>query len=299
MPNTDPVHIDVPLVRRLIAAQFPQWADLLITPIAGGGWDNRSFHLGEHKMVRLPSAAEYSPQVAKEHHWLPKLAPHLPLLIPVPLVMGKPGEGYPWHWSIYRWLDGQPASIERINDLCQFATSLAEFLVALQRCDTTGGPMAGPHNFYRGGPLTTYDAETRQAIAILGDKIDRDAVTAVWNTALASTWQGTPVWVHGDVAVDNLLVDKGQLRAVIDFGSAGIGDPACDLAIVWTLFKGESRDAFRAALPLDSATWARGRGWALWKALIVCAARPGTDPRDVEKSWQVLAEVLADHQNER
>ena len=299
MLNTDKVHIDVSLVRRLIATQFPQWADLPVKLVELSGWDNRTFHLGEQMTARFPSAAEYSPQVEKEHRWLPKLAPLLPLPIPVPLAMGKPAEGYPWHWSIYRWLDGKTASIERINDLYQFATALAEFLVALQQIDATGGPMAGPHNFYRGGPLTTYDAETRQAIAILGDEIDANTVTAVWNAALASTWYGSPVWVHGDVAVENLLIEKGQLSAVIDFGSMGVGDPACDLAIAWTFFKGESRDAFRAAMKLDSATWARGRGWTLWKALIVCAALPGTNSSEIEKSRLIIDEVLADHERER
>jgi len=269
------VQIDVSLVRRLIAAQFPQWADLPIKPIEFGGWDNRTFHLGEHMTVRLPSAVEYSLQVEKEYCWLPTLAPHLPLSIPTPVALGKPGEGYLWQWSIYKWLDGKTASIERIADLCQFATTLAEFLVALQQCDTTGGPMAGPENFYRGGLLTTYDIETCQAIATFGDEIDADAMMEVWNVALASTWQRPAVWVHGDIAMGNLLVEKGELSAVIDFGQLGVGDPACDLAIAWTLFKGESREAFRAALSLDSATWARGRGWVLWKTL--CAPVPGTN----------------------
>jgi aminoglycoside phosphotransferase (APT) family kinase protein len=299
MTNTDKVHIDVDLVRRLIATQFPQWTTLPVKPIKFDGWDNRTFHLGEHMSVRLPSAVEYSSQVKKEHYWLPKLAPHLPLSIPVPLAMGKPAESYPWHWSIYRWLDGEPASIEGIANLCQFSTALAEFLIALQQIDTTGGPMAGTHNFYRGGSLTIYDDETRKAIAILGDQIDVDAVTSVWNIALASNWHGSPVWIHGDIAAGNLLVEKGQLSAVIDFGSMGVGDPACDLAIAWTLFKGESRDTFRAALPLDSATWARGRGWAVWKALIACAALPGTNPLEVVKSRQIIEEVLAEHKRER
>jgi aminoglycoside phosphotransferase (APT) family kinase protein len=289
--NTDNIPIDVALVRRLISAQFPEWADLQVTPVASSGWDNRTFHLGEHMTVRLPSRAEYAPQVEKEHHWLPKLAPQLPLLIPTPVAMGKPGEGYPWQWSIYRWLDGQTASIARITDLCQFATTLGEFLSALQRCDTTDGPMAGPQNFYRGGALATYEAETRQAIATIENKNDADAITAVWNAALGSTWQGAPVWVHGDIAFGNLLVENDQLVAVIDFGQLGIGDPACDLAITWTLFKGESRNAFRAALPLDSATWARARGWTLWK--ILCAPLPGTSHAEIKR---VINEIIADHQ---
>ncbi|RDI48061.1 aminoglycoside phosphotransferase family protein [Aquicella lusitana] len=294
MATTDKIHIDVTLVRRLIAAQFPQWTHLPVKPVEFGGWDNRTFHLGEHMTVRLPSAAIYSPQVEKEHRWLPKLAPHLPLPIPIPLAMGKPAEGYPWHWSVYQWLAGESASIEHITNLRQFAIALAEFLAALQQIDTAGGPPAGPQNFYRGGRLAIYDAETRQAIAKLGNETDTETMIEVWNAALASTWQGTPVWVHGDVAVGNLLVDKGQLSAVIDFGQLGIGDPACDLAIAWTFFNAESRKAFRAALPLDSATWARGRGWTLWKAL--CAPLPGTSRREVDK---IINEVLADHKRER
>lgn len=186
---------------------------------------------------------------------------------------------------------GKPASIEHVADLCQFAATLAEFLVALQRIDPTGGPMAGPHNFYRGGPLTTYDAETQRAIAALGNEIDAGPVQVVWSAALASTWNGSPLWVHGDIAVGNLLVEKGQLSAVIDFGQLSIGDPACDLAIAWTLFTGESRDAFRATLKLDNATWARGRGWTLWKTL--CAPILGTSRLEVKR---IIEEVIADHQ---
>lgn len=294
MPNIK-VLIDVPLVQRLISMQFSQWADLPIKPVAVGGWDNRTFHLGEHMLVRMPSAEEYAMKVEKEQLWLPKLAPHLLLSIPMPLAMGEPGEGYPWRWSVYRWIEGETASIGSIADLCQFATSLAEFLKALQRIDVTGGPVAGPHNFYRGGLLSTYDAETRQAILILGDKIDTELVTTLWDTALTSTWKAPPVWVHGDISAGNLLVREGKLSAVIDFGGLGIGDPACDLAIAWTLFKGESREAFRAALLLDNDTWARGRGWTLWKALIVYAGLPGTNSLERENSKRVFEEILADY----
>lgn len=289
MTSTDKVQIDVSLVRTLVATQFPQWADLLIKPVEFSGWDNRSFQLGDHMIVRLPSSACYSSQAEKEQCWLPKLASNLPLPIPVPIAIGKPIEEYPWHWSVNRWLDGQTASIERIKDLRQFAISLATFLVALQHCDTTDGPLAGPHSFFRGGDLATYDAETREAIASLDDKVVAKALTKVWDEALASTWQQPPVWVHGDIAIGNLLVQNGQLSAVIDFGQLAIGDPACDLAIAWTLFIEESRKAFRDVLKLDKATWERGRGWTLWKAL--CWAFPGRKGID----WRVIDEVLADH----
>jgi len=289
------VNIDVALVRQLIATQFPRWADLPVTPVAEGGWDNRTFHLGAHMTVRLPSAAAYSLQVEKEQRWLPKLAPRLPLPIPVPLAMGRPGAGYPWPWSIYQWLDGEIATTDRIANLSQFAANLSQFLVALQRVDATGGPPPGPHNFFRGGPLTVYDAETRQALETLDSTIDTGAAAAVWEAALAATWHGAPVWFHGDVSAGNLLVKGGTLSAVIDFGTSGVGDPACDLSIAWTFFAGESREMFRAALPLDTATWARGRGWTLWKALITLAALPGTNALAVSESQRVLHAVLADH----
>jgi aminoglycoside phosphotransferase (APT) family kinase protein len=266
--------IDADLVRRLVRAQFPRWAHLPIRPVVNGGHDNRTFHLGDSMTVRLPSAVGYEPQVAKEQAHLPRLAAHLPLPIPAPLAQGVPDEGYPFSWSVYAWLEGEPASIGHIADLTDFATALATFLTALQQSDATGGPRPGLHSAYRGGPLTTYDAETRQAIATLGDRIDGAAATEVWETALRAKWDGRPVWFHGDVAVGNLLVSGGRLSAVIDFGCSGIGDPACDLAIAWTLFSGKSQRTFRDILGVDDGTWARGRAWVLWKSLITY---PDTD----------------------
>jgi len=289
------VDIDAPLVRRLVAAQFPQWADLPVRPVEFDGWDNRTFHLGDAMSVRLPSAEAYTAQVKKEHRWLPRLAPQLPLAIPAPLAMGAPGEGYPWPWSVYRWLEGEIATLDRIDDVRAFASALGAFLAALQQIDPTGGPPAGQHNFWRGGPLTTYDRETRDAIEALQGKIDTGAVTAVWETALRATRQGTPVWLHGDVAASNLLVREGRLRAVIDFGCSAVGDPACDLTIAWTFFSGASREAFRAALPADDATWARARGWALWKGLILQAEHVTTRSLEAERCRRAVDEVLADH----
>jgi aminoglycoside phosphotransferase (APT) family kinase protein len=293
------VAVDAALVARLVAAQFPRWAGLPITPAEPDGWDNRTFRLGPDLSVRLPSARAYAAQVPKEQRWLPFLAPRLPLPIPVPVAMGVPGEGYPWNWSVYRWLDGTPASSARVDDPVEFAVALARFLTCLQRIDATGGPPPGPHNFFRGGPLETYDAETRDAIAAVGDQVPAEAASAVWEAALAATWRGAPVWVHGDVAAGNLLVRDGRLGAVIDFGSSGVGDPACDVTIAWTLLSGAGREAFRAALPADAATWARGRGWARWKALITFAGNRGRDPAAASAARYVLDQVLAEHEQAR
>ena len=294
--QADEVDIDMSLLSRLIVAQFPQWAGLPIRPVELSGWDNRTFHLGDHMTVRLPSAARYAQQVEKEYQWLPRLAPHLPLAIPVPLAMGIPAAGYPWNWSVYRWLEGENTTLERVVDLREFATTLAQFLTALQKIEAIGGPPPGQRNFFRGGPLATYDGEVRQAAAVLDDKIDTGAVIAVWEAALAATWRGSPVWFHGDVSAGNLLVKDGRLSAVIDFGCFGVGDPACDLSVAWTLFEGESREAFRAALHVDEATWARGCGWTLWKALIELAELPDVNlPKTAKKPRQIIDDILADH----
>ncbi|RWG85378.1 aminoglycoside phosphotransferase family protein [Mesorhizobium sp.] len=292
--NNPKLGIDTDLVRRLVDAQFPKWRHLPVSPVASGGWDNRTFHLGDEMTVRLPSAAPYSLQVEKEHRWLPQLAPHLPLPIPMPLAMGEPTADYPWHWSVYRWIEGETAKTGQITDLRAFALSLADFLVALKRIDPAGGPAPGQHNFHRGGPLRVYDGEARLAIAALEGEIDTQAATIVWEAALAATWQGSPVWFHGDVAWGNLLVDEGRLSAIIDFGTSGVGDPSCDLAIAWTFFEGESRKVFRDRIAVDDATWVRGRGWTLWKALITLAGHDANQA-EAEKSRRVIDEVLADH----
>ena len=286
--------VDEHLARRLVDSQFPQWADLPVTPVEHGGVDNRTFRLGERMTVRLPSADWYALQVAKEQRWLPVLAPRLPLPIPTPVARGAPGEGYPYAWSVYRWLEGEVASESRIADLTEFATTLAGFLVALGGVEAADGPAPGRHNFFRGGPLTTYADETIDAIEALGDEIPGDAARRVWDDAVAATWESDPVWFHGDVAEGNLLLRGGRLAAVIDFGTSGVGDPACDVVIAWTLLSGPSRDAFRAALGVDPGTWSRGRGWALWKALITLDG----DPEGGAVQRRVIERVLADHARE-
>jgi aminoglycoside phosphotransferase (APT) family kinase protein len=209
--------------------------------------------------------------------------------------MGVPSEVYPWHWSVYKWIEGEHATHDRIADLTEFAAALGQFLHALQQVDAAGGPPTGEQSFHRGGSLTVYDAETRRALALLHGKIDTVLANEIWEAALRTEWQGPPVWVHGDVAAGNLLVKDGRLHAVIDFGCSAVGDPACDLVIAWTFLSGESRAAFRSALPLDDGTWARGRGWALWKALIVVSGISQTTPLETSKAQHTIDELLADH----
>lgn len=291
------VPVGVAEVRRLVSSQFPQWADLPIAPVANGGWDNLTFHLGSDMVLRLPSASEYAEAVEKEHRWLPVLAPRLPLPVPVPLAQGAPSADYPFPWSVYSWLDGHPASPEQIAHPVDLATDLAAFLVALQSLDTTDGPQPGVHNWFRGGTLRTYDHQTRLAIDDLDGHVDVDLAATIWTDALAARWDGVDRWFHGDVAQGNLLLDDaGQLAAVIDFGTCGVGDPACDLAVAWTLLTEEGRLAFRDRLAVDASTWARARGWALWKTLTTCRHALG-DPdalAELTEAKRILDIILED-----
>jgi aminoglycoside phosphotransferase (APT) family kinase protein len=292
-PQDGRAGIDAALVGRLIAAQFPRWSGLPVTPVEADGWDNRTYRLGGGMTVRLPTAAGYVPAVAKETRWLPRLAPALPVAVPTILAEGVPGEGYPFPWSVRGWLPGQTASPGRIADMVQFATSVAEFVRALQACDAVDGPLAGEHSFHRGASPSHYDAETRRCLAALTDRVDTARALAVWEAALASGWRGAPVWFHGDIASGNLLVEDGRLTGVIDFGTSGVGDPACDLVIAWTMFSGESREAFRQAVGQREDAWARARGWALWKALLTLVRCRDTDREAAAANQRAVDDVLS------
>ena len=290
--HADEIGTDVALVRRLLAGQFPQWADLAIDLVVSYGTDHDIYRLGDHLAARLPRIGWATKQAAKEAEWLPKLAPHLPLAIPVQLAIGHPAEGYPFDWSVYEWLPGENAN-GTIDDLDQAAVDLAAFVSALRRVNATGAHRRPPHR--RGGPLAEGDEAVRQSIAQLGDRIDGDATLRSWEESLnAPPWEGVEVWVHGDLLPGNLLVVDGRLSAVIDFGGLNVGDPACDLQPAWNVFVGDSRARFRAELEVDDASWLRGRGWALYQAVSALPYYWDTNPGMIRQASHALTQVLAD-----
>jgi aminoglycoside phosphotransferase (APT) family kinase protein len=292
--HADEFMTDTALVGRLIAAQFPQWAGLPIAPVPSAGTDNALYRLGDDLAVRLPRIAGATGQIAKEQRWLPHLAPHLPLAIPAPLAVGAPGAGYPWPWAVYRWLDGENATFDRLADPGAAALALAEFIAALRQIDPTDGPASS-----RGGPLAPRDGAVRAALAASGGLFDTAAALVAWEAALrAPEWDGPPVWSHGDIQSGNLLARGGAVSAVIDWGCLGIGDPACDLMVAWNLFTPPIRAAFRAALAPDDATWARGRGWALSCAIIALPYYIDTNPGLVAISRHSIDAVLEELRGE-
>lgn len=289
--------INVDLVARLIDEQFPEWSHLTIKPVNNGGHDNRTFHLGNHMSVRLPSAAAYAPQVEKEQKWLPIIAEKLSLSVSTPIAKGKPNKEYPWSWSIYKWLEGDTLSHNNIDNLNHLAKDLGSFLKELQAIDASGGPLAGQHNFYRGSSLSIYNEESRNAIENNSDTFDGGLLREIWSLALDSEWESDPVWLHGDIATGNLLVKDGKLCAVIDFGIVGIGDPSCDAAIAWNFFDDASREVFKNELNFDEGTWNRARGWALWKALITYDSYKNNDKVRAEEASNTIWTIIKDYKN--
>jgi aminoglycoside phosphotransferase (APT) family kinase protein len=290
--HADEVATDAALVRRLLAAQFPHWSERPIEPVVSYGTDHDIYRLGADLAARLPRIGWATDQAAKEAKWLPRLAPHLPLALPVPLAMGHPADGYPFDWSVCTWLPGQNAN-GTISDLDLAAVDLAAFVIALRRIETAGAHPRPPRG--RGAPLAENDDQVRRSIAQLGDRIDADAVLRAWQESLnAPAWDGPEVWVHGDLLPGNLLVVDGRLSGVIDFGGLNVGDPACDLQPAWNVFTGGSRARFRAELEVDDASWLRGRGWALCQAVSALPYYWDTNPGMVRQASHALAQVLAD-----
>lgn len=294
--QAEKVEIDEEFVRRLVDAQFPQWRGLSVRRVVPGGWDNRTFRLGDELLVRLPSADGYAAAVAKEQRWLPVIAREVTLPVPVPVGLGRPSEDFARPWSVYRWIDGTPAGDAHGLDLVALAADLARFLTALAAVDTRDAPPAGPHSFWRGAHPRVYEADVQRCLTQLEGRIDCAAARAVWRDALATEITASPVWFHGDIAPGNLLVRDGRLCAVIDFGTSGVGDPACDLAIAWTVLDEPARDVFRDRMPWDEATWVRGRAWALWKTMLTLAEASGSHKpaEEARKSEAVIDRILAD-----
>jgi aminoglycoside phosphotransferase (APT) family kinase protein len=288
--HADEVEIDEALVRRLLATQLPQWADLPLERVRSAGTVNAIYRLGGDLSVRLPRVPDGVDDVEREYRWLPFLANRLPLAVPLPLAKGTPTDGYPFPWTVSRWVGGEHLALDRLADPRRAALDLAGFVAAMRRIDTTDAPVAA-----RQVPLSTDDEAVRASIAAATDLVDTDAVTAAWEAALpVPEWDGPPVWLHGDLLPGNLLATDGRLSGVIDFGCAGIGDPAWDVIPAWTYLDAATREVFRAELEVDDATWARARGWVVRIGILALPYYQDSNPEFAAVARRMLDEVLAD-----
>lgn len=284
--HPDEFRLDTELVRGLISRQFPAWEDLPIEFVAQGTV-NAMYRLGDDMVVRLPFVERGAAGIEREATWLPRLAPQLTARIPAVLGIGRPDADYPCPWLVLNWLKGQHPVPDRLDDADGLAVDLAGFISELRRLETHGAPKG-----YRGGPLTALDEPVRECLGQLVDLVDVAALTATWEESLAApAWPGEPVWLHCDLLVGNVLVDGGRLSGILDFAAAGIGDPACDLMVAWSILPSASRAVLRQALHTDDASWARGRGWALSQAAIALPYYRDSNPSMATGSLRILREL--------
>jgi len=288
--HDDEVDIDADLVERLIASQFPRLAGMSIRPVPSMGTVNAIYRVGGEHYARLPRTPRWAADLERECQWLPYLAPHLTLRIPEPLAMGEPLDGYAFRWAVYRWIDGAPYDDRLIADERDAARTLSEFVRELRSVPPLpDAPRAGRR------PLRELDAMTRDALESARDVIDCAAALTAWDRALETpAWSGEPVWIHADLLMPNLLVNAGRLAAVIDFGSAGIGDPAHDVIPAWSVFGSAGRDAFRRTLDVDDGTWSRARGIALHQAAIAIPYYVETNSGFAALAKRTVEQVVSD-----
>lgn len=282
-------HITAALVRQLMTDQFPDRGQSSICEVRSTGTVNAIYRVGDDAYARLPRLAAWEAGLLREAQWLPWLAERLSLPIPEPIGQGRPSACYPLAWALYRWLEGEPYTDEGIADEKQAARDLARFVLELRRLDPSGAPTAGRR------PLRQLDSQTRAAIEAGRMLIDSDAARAVWDDAVESrAWDGAAVWIHADLLRPNILTSSGRIVAIIDFGSAGVGDPAADVIAAWSVFGPAGREQYRSALNVDDETWRRARGFALHQAVIAIPYYAETNPRFASLAQRTVEQVLVE-----
>lgn len=285
-------NIDDGLVRRLIARQSPQWANLSLRRIHSSGTVNLIYRLGQDIVVRLPRTPDFGGGPLREARWMPVFAPRLPVTVPEHLLLGVPTVEYPSHWSVLEWVEGAPASRETLDDMTQAAVRLGEFVASLRTVPTEGAPEGGN---YRGLGLRRMDGDFRGWAERLPSEIDRDAVATIWEDCLTiDEYSGKPQWLHTDLKGDNLIARDGQLAAVIDWEGCTVGDPSADLLAAWWLFDGDSREAFRVAAGARHDEWVRAKGWALHMAVAAIPYYHDTNPAFAIHARLALDQILHD-----
>ncbi|MBO3095382.1 aminoglycoside phosphotransferase family protein [Cellulomonas dongxiuzhuiae] len=258
--HDDEVAITTEQVRALVADQHPRWRDLPVQALPHRGTDHALFRLGEDLAVRMPRISGARGAVDRERAVTERLAALVGVEAPVPVASGEPGHGFPWRWSVVRWVAGTTAT----QPTPALAGDLARVVRRLRAVD-----LQGPVNERRAHPLADLTRLVAADADAVRDEVPVGLVMRAWEESCAADpWDGVGVWLHGDLAPGNVVVRDGRLVGLIDWGGTGLGDPAGDLGPAWNFLDAPSREVFRRALGEDDATWLRGRGWALRQALL-------------------------------
>lgn len=286
-------HIDENLVKKLLSNQFPKFANLPLRLIFPQGTDNVMYQLGNDMIVRMPRIDSAANSLMKEKRWLPTLASRLPINIPNVIGVGNPDEIYPYPWIVGNFIEGKHLSNENKLDLNQAAIDLGNFVLSMQRVSTKDAPFCS-----RGKPLSTRDKDIREAIALIEDIYDIKLLTEIWEYFLQlPNWSKNPTWIHGDLHADNLLAENRKITAIVDFGMAGIGDPAVDLMVAWTLLNKEARKIFKDIVKPDQDTWERGKAWA-FNFIVAYPYYKKSNPRFAQAAKKIVDEVIISYKEE-
>ena len=294
--HSDEVTADTDTVTRLLHRDRPDLAHLPIRAV-GGGTDNTMFRVGADHLVRLPRTADTADALARELRWLPRLAPHLPCRVPTPEHAGGASAAFPLPWAVYRWIDGQDVSDAAVEDWAGFGRDLAGFVRAMQRMDLMGARRSGELSGYRGGVLRGHDdgvAESFATVRAHGADLDLGRLERLWQQGRdLPVPTGPHVWLHTDLRPGNVLVDRGRMSAVIDFGGVTVGFPDAEHAPMWD-YPTAAREVYRAELGLDDDTWARARSWAIMVGISGVAYYWHSFPSFVNECLRRLGNIIGD-----
>ncbi|GHV45553.1 acetyltransferase [Spirochaetia bacterium] len=287
----DQFDINVEIVKNLIKKQFPEFKELPIFEFDSIGTVNSIFRLGNEHYIRFPKTKQYEDSILKEYRILPYISKHITLEIPQPIKLGNPCSLYPVHWAIYNWINGEPYDNNKIADIQDIVSELANFINELHTISLLkDAPKAGRK------PLLELDKMTIDALNASKEEIKYTKIIKIWNNLVnTSVWNNKPVWIHADLLKPNILIKDNHIAAIIDFGSAGIGDPAFDLIPAWAIFDKESRNKLQKTLDINEDTWNRACAYALHQAALIIPYYRKSNPGFVKQAIDTINEIIIDN----
>ncbi|MDR0525415.1 MAG: aminoglycoside phosphotransferase family protein [Spirochaetaceae bacterium] len=282
------IEISGATVTALLLEQFPQYADLPLREYTATGTVNAIFRLGDSYYIRLPILKTFEAGLLKEYALLPYLSKHISIPIPKPMHLGRPNTIYPSHWAIYTWIDGDTAGADSSPAIVSALAGFINELHSLKIPETA--PKAGRK------PLADLNAVTLSALEESKNEISYKRTVSLWERLRETpAWDNKPVWIHGDLLKPNILIKADRLAGIVDFGSAGIGDPAFDIIPAWTIFDSDRRRLFQEAVNVCPAVWNRACAYALHQAALIIPYYRKTNKPFAEQAIQTIREILLDY----